>query len=642
MNRYPLWKYILILVAVLLGLLYTSPNYFVDSPALQITTGKATVRVNSDTVTQVADTLKRDGVPAEQVSLEGAGDTSAVLARFNSTDAQFKAKLALERDLNRDQADPDYTVTVNLVKNTPVWMQKLGAKAMNLGLDLRGGVHFLLQVDGKAVQETRIKGIQAAVRSQLRDQNVRHAGIDRIGNNIEIKFRDADTRAKARSVLANQNSDLMFTEAADGTDLKLVVAMKPEALQRVVEEGVKQNISTLSKRINELGVSEPVIQQQGKDRIIVQLPGVQDVAHAKDIIGRTATLEFRMVDDSVTPGTELSAAIPLNSELFKDGPAAPVVVYKDVVLTGDYIASASASFDENQRPAISIDLNGDGGRKMREATRPRVGKRMAVLLKEKNKYIVLQAPNIQEELGSRFRITGLESPQKAAETALLLRAGALSAPMEFVEERVVGPQLGAENISKGLHSTLWGFVAIAIFMIIYYQLFGFFSVIALACNLLFLLALLSLLQATLTLPGIAAIALALGMAIDANVLINERIREELRAGNTPQAAIAAGFEHAWATILDSNVTTLIVGLALLVFGSGAVRGFAVVHCLGILTSMFSAVFLSRGVVNLWYGRRGKKLGKLAIGTVWNAGSGNSATATAGTGTSAGTKPAVKK
>jgi len=638
MNRYPLWKYILILVAVLLGLLYTSPNYFVDSPALQITTGKATVRVNSDTVTQVAETLKRDGVPAEQVSLEGAGDTSAVLARFNSTDAQFKAKLALERDLNRDQADPDYTVTVNLVKNTPVWMQKLGAKAMNLGLDLRGGVHFLLQVDGKAVQETRIKGIQAAARSQLRDQNVRHAGIDRVGNNIEIKFRDADTRAKARSVLANQNSDLLFTEAADGTDLKLLVTMKPDALQRVVEEGVKQNISTLSKRINELGVSEPVIQQQGKDRIIVQLPGVQDVAHAKDIIGRTATLEFRMVDDSITPGTELSAAIPLNSELFKDGPAAPVVVYKDVVLTGDYIASASASFDENQRPAISIDLNGDGGRKMREATRPRVGKRMAVLLKEKNKYIVLQAPNIQEELGSRFRITGLESPQKAAETALLLRAGALSAPMEFVEERVVGPQLGAENISKGLHSTLWGFVAIAIFMIIYYQLFGFFSVIALACNLLFLLALLSMLQATLTLPGIAAIALALGMAIDANVLINERIREELRAGNTPQAAIAAGFEHAWATILDSNVTTLIVGLALLVFGSGAVRGFAVVHCLGILTSMFSAVFLSRGVVNLWYGRRGKKLGKLAIGTVWSAGT----TATAGTGTSAGTKPAVKK
>jgi preprotein translocase subunit SecD len=634
MNRYPLWKYILILVTVLLGLLYTAPNYFVDSPALQVTTGKATVRVNSDTVAAVTQALKRDGVPSNNVSLEGSGDTTAVRARFETTDAQFKAKSALERDLNRDPTDPDYIVTVNLAKNTPAWMQKLGAKAMNLGLDLRGGVHFLLQVDAKATLETRVKGIQAAVRSQLRDQNVRHAGIERVGDRIEIRFRDLETRAKARSVLASQSQDLAFAETADGTDLKLVVTLKEAALQRVVEEGVKQNIVTLGKRINELGTTEPVIQQQGRDRIVVQLPGVQDVAHAKDIIGRTATLEFRMVDESVLPGTEQSAAIPLNSELFITGPGAPAVVSKDVFLTGDYISSATASFDENQRPAVSIDLNGDGGRRMRQATRERVGKRMAVLLKEKGKYTVLSNATIQSELGSTFRITGMPSPEKAAELALLLRSGALSAPMEFVEERVIGPQLGAENISKGLHSTVWGFVAIAVFMIIYYQLFGFFSVVALACNLLFLLALLSMLQATLTLPGIAAIALALGMAIDANVLINERIREELRAGNTPQASISAGFEHAWATILDSNVTTLIVGLALLVFGSGAVRGFAVVHCLGILTSMFSAVFVSRGVVNLWYGRRGKKLGKLAIGTVWNAGT------TAGTGT--GTNPAVKK
>jgi preprotein translocase subunit SecD len=630
MNRYPLWKYILIVVAVLLGLLYTAPNYFVDSPALQVTTSKATVKVNSDTVGQVAEALKRDGVPAEAVSLEGSGDTSAVRARFASTDAQFKAKLALERDLNRDQADPDYIVTVNLAKNTPAWMQKLGAQAMNLGLDLRGGVHFLLQVDAKAVQETRVKNLQVAARSQLREQNVRHAGIDRVGDRIEIRFRDAETRAKARSVLANQSQDLAFAETADGTDLKLIVTLKPEALQRVVDEGVKQNISTLGKRINELGTTEPVIQQQGRDRIVVQLPGVQDVAHAKDIIGRTATLEFRMVDETVTPGTEQSAAIPLNSELFTQGQGAPAVVSKEAFLTGDYISSATASFDENQQPAVSLDLNGDGGRKMRLATRDRVGKRMAVLLKEKGKYTVLSNATIQSELGSSFRITGLGTPQKAAELALLLRAGALSAPMEFVEERVVGPQLGAENISKGLHSTVWGFVAIAIFMIIYYQLFGFFSVVALACNLLFLLSLLSMLQVTLTLPGIAAIALALGMAIDANVLINERIREELRAGNTPQAAISAGFSHAWATILDSNVTTLIVGLALLVFGSGAVRGFAVVHCLGILTSMFSAVFLSRGVVNLWYGRK-KKLGKIAIGTVWEPGI-----------TAAGAKSAAKK
>jgi preprotein translocase subunit SecD len=617
MNRYPLWKYILILVTVLIGLLYTAPNYFGESPALQVTTSKATVKVTSDTVGKVADALKREGIPVEAVGLEGSGDSSNVRARFATPDIQFKAKTALERDLNRDRADPDYIVTVNLVKNTPAWMQAINAKPLNLGLDLRGGVHFLLQVDAKAVQETRIKGVLSSVRGELREKNVRHAGIDRVGNDVVINFRDEATRSQARNVLASQNADLAFSDAADGNDLKLIVTLKPAALQRVVEEGVKQNIAALGKRINELGVSEPVIQQQGRDRIVVQLPGVQDVAHAKDIIGRTATLEFRMVDETVTPGTELSAAIPLTSELFTEGHDAPVVVSKDVTVTGDSITSAVAGFDENQRPAIIIDLNSDGGRKMREATRTRVGKRMATLLKEKGKYNVLQVATIQSELGSHFRTTGMRSPQEAAELALLLRSGALSAPMEFVEERVVGPQLGAENIAKGLHSTLWGFVAIAIFMIIYYQLFGFFSVVALACNLLFLLALLSMLGATLTLPGIAAIALALGMAIDANVLINERIREELRAGNTPQAAISAGFSHAWATILDSNVTTLIVGLALLVFGSGAVRGFAVVHCLGILTSMFSAVFLSRGVVNLWYGRK-KKLGKIAIGTVWNA------------------------
>ncbi|WP_198120305.1 protein translocase subunit SecD [Massilia rhizosphaerae] len=615
MNRYPLWKYILILVTVLLGLLYTAPNYFGDSPALQVTTGKQTVRINSGTVTQVADSLKRDGIPAEDVVLEGAGDSTAVRARFATPDAQFKAKAALERDLNRDPTDPDYIVTVNLSKNTPLWMQKLRALPMNLGLDLRGGVHFLLQVDTRAVAETRIKAIQAAARSQLREANVRHAGIDRVGERVVISFRDAAARDQARNVLARQNPDLQFADAADGTDMKLIVTLKPEALQRMVEDGVKQNISTLGKRINELGVNEPVIQQQGKDRIVVELPGEQDVAHAKDIIGRTATLEFRMVDDSVTRGTESTSTIPLNSELFSQGPGAPAVVSKDTFLTGDYISSASASFDQNQQPIVLLDLNGDGGRKMREATRSRVGKQMAVLLKEKGKYTVLSNATITTELGSRFQITGLGTPEKAAELALLLRAGALSAPMDFVEERVVGPQLGAENIAKGLHSTMWGFVAIAVFTIVYYRLFGFFSVVALACNLLFLLAILSRLQATLTLPGIAAIALALGMAIDSNVLINERIREELRNGNTPQAAIAAGFERAWATILDSNVTTLIVGLALLVFGSGPVRGFAIVHCLGILTSMFSAVFVSRGVVNLWYGRK-KKLAKIAIGTVW--------------------------
>jgi preprotein translocase subunit SecD len=632
MNRYPIWKYALILVTVLLGLLYTAPNYFVDSPALQITTGKQTVHINSGTTTQVADALKREGIAAEDVVLESAGDSSAVRARFATPDAQFRAKSALERDLNRDPTDPDYIVTVNLAKNTPLWMQKLGAQPMNLGLDLRGGVHFMLQVNTKETLETRMKAIQASARAQLRDQNVRHAGIDRVGEHIEIRFRDDATRAQARNALANLNPDLQFADAADGTDLKLLVSLKQAALQRVIEEGVRQNIATLGKRINELGVTEPVIQQQGADRIVVELPGVQDVAHAKDIIGRTATLEFRVTDDTITPGTELAATIPLNSELFTQGAGAPVVVSKDVVVGGESIINAVAGFDENQRPAVNIELNAEGGRKMRAMTRERVGKRMATLLKEKGKYNVLQVATVQGEFGANFRTTGMHSPQEAAELALLLKSGALSAPMEFVEERVVGPQLGAENIARGLHSTVWGFVAIAIFMVIYYQLFGFFSVVALACNLLFLLAILSTLHATLTLPGIAAIALALGMAIDANVLINERIREELRSGNTPQAAIAAGFDRAWATILDSNVTTLIVGLALLVFGSGPVRGFAIVHCLGILTSMFSAVFVSRGVVNLWYGRK-KKLGKIAIGTVWSAGM---------VGAGAGKNAAIKK
>ncbi|MFS2006119.1 protein translocase subunit SecD [Duganella sp. CT11-25] len=615
MNRYPVWKYILIAVAILLGALFTAPNYFGESPAVQVTSGKSTVKMTSDMAAKVADVLTKEGIANNGIAFDGSGTYASVRARFATPDIQFRAKSVLEKGLNADPADPTYLVALNLQSDTPKWMQSLHALPMYLGLDLRGGVHFLMQVDAKAVLTKRVQGIQAAARSSLRDKNVRHAGIDLVGDTIEIKFRDDATRQKAKDVLAGQVSDLLFVDSGSGDALKTVVSLKPVALKQTVDEGVKQNISTLSKRVNELGVAEPIIQQQGPDRIVVQLPGVQDVARARAVIGRTATLEVRMVDESVTPGTELSAAIPFNSELFTVGKGVPVVLTKDVVLTGDYISSATASLDQNGQPAVGIDLNGDGGRRMRDATRERVGKKMAIVLKEKGKPEVLSVATIQSELGSRFQITGMGNAENSAELALLLRSGALAAPMEVIEERTIGPQLGAENIDKGLHSTMYGFAAIAIFMIAYYMMFGFFSVLALACNLLLLVALLSLMQATLTLPGMAAIALALGMAIDSNVLINERIREELRAGATPQGAIAAGFDRAWATIIDSNVTTLIVGVALWVFGSGPIRGFAVVHTLGILTSMFSAVFISRGVVNLWYGRK-KKLQSIAIGTVW--------------------------
>jgi preprotein translocase subunit SecD len=618
MNRYPLWKYLLIAFALVLGVLYTLPNFFGESPAVQISSGKATVKVGPDVLTLVAKTLQDGNVRSESVTFEAVGAQGSVRARFADPDTQFKAKALLEKALNTDPADPTYIVAFNLLPNTPRWLQSMNALPMYLGLDLRGGVHFLMQVDTKAVLSKRLQGLQASVRSMLRDKNIRHAGLSRNADALELQFRDQDTLDKAKVVLASQLGELLINQQGAGSELKLVLTLRPEALKQTLDDGVKQNITTLSKRVNELGVAEPVIQRQGTDRIVVQLPGVQDVSRAKDIIGRTATLEVRMVDESVTRGTEETAAVPFGSELFKVGKGAPVVLYKEPIITGDYISNATASFDQNQRPAVGIDLNGDGGRKMREATRGKIGKLMAIVLFEKNKGEVLTVATIQDELGSRFQITGEGSSDAASDLALLLRAGSLAAPMEIIEERTIGPQLGAENITKGFHSTMYGFAIVATFMVLYYMLFGLFSVVALSMNLLLLVAMLSMLQATLTLPGIAAIALTLGMAIDANVLINERIREELRNGNTPQAAISIGFERAWATILDSNVTTLIAGLALLIFGSGAIRGFAVVHCLGILTSIFSAVFVSRGLANLWYGRK-KKLTSLSIGQIWKPG-----------------------
>ncbi|MFZ6771969.1 protein translocase subunit SecD [Undibacterium sp. SXout7W] len=616
MNRYPLWKYLLILIALVFGGIYTAPNFFGESPAVQISSAKSTVKIDNAMTTRVEQALQQAGLKDNGIFYDFNGLQGTVRARFDNTDTQFKAKDLLEKTLNTDPADPTYTVAFNLLSNTPKWLQSLNALPMYLGLDLRGGVHFLMQVDTKAVLSKRIQGLQSSVRVSLRDKEIRHTGISRDGDLLTVKFRDAETRNAAKALLASQMTDINLQDVAgDNTDFAIQLSLKPESLKAVVTEGVKQNITALSKRVNELGVAEPIIQQQGPDRIVVQLPGVQDVARAKEIIGRTVTLEVRLSDESVIGAIDDNTAVPFGSELFKVGRGAPAILYKDPVITGDYIAGASASFDEHQQPAVSIDLNGDGGRKMREATRNKIGKKMAIVLFEKGKGEVLTVATIQDELGSRFRITGMGTPAASADLALLLRAGSLAAPMDIIEERTIGPQLGVENIKQGRNSTLYGFAAISVFMIAYYMLFGFFSVLALSVNLLLLVALLSLLQATLTLPGIAAIALALGMAIDSNVLINERIREELRAGKSPQKAIEEGFGHAWSTILDSNVTTLIVGLALLIFGSGAIRGFAVVHCLGILTSIFSSVFMSRGVVNLWYGRQ-KKLSSVSIGQIW--------------------------
>ena len=615
MNRYPLWKYVVIVIALLFGVIYTIPNYFGESPALQVSSGKATFKLDADALPRIQEVLSKGGMPGTGMFYEVNGTQGSIKVRFKDTDTQFRAKALLEKELNVDPTDPTYLVAFNLLRDTPQWLQSVHALPMYLGLDLRGGVYFMLQVDTRAVVTKRLQGLQSAIRALLREKDIRHSGVSKTASAVEILYRDATTREKSKEVLTSQLPDILLTDATEGSDLKLVVTLKPVALKAAQDDALNQNIATLGRRVNELNVSEPVIQRQGADRIVVQLPGVQDVSRAKDIIGRQATLEVRMVDESVARGSETTDAVPFNSELFKVGKGVPVVLYKDPIITGDYISSATASFDQNHQPAVGIDLNGDGGRKMREATRDKVGKSMAIVLFEKGKGEVLTVATIRDELGARFQITGMGSPSAAGDLALLLRAGSLAAPMDFVEERTVGPQLGAENIAKGFNSTKYGFAAIATFMLVYYLMFGAFSVVALSFNLLLLVAVLSTLQATLTLPGIAAIALTLGMAIDANVLINERIREELRNGNSPQSAIAIGFDRAWGTILDSNVTTLIAGLALLIFGSGPIRGFAIVHCIGIVTSIFSAVFVSRGIANLWYGRR-KKLTSISIGQIW--------------------------
>lgn len=610
MNRYPVWKYVVLVLALLCGAVYTMPNFFGEAPAVQVSSAKATLKLDARMTDRVKAALEAAEIESDYVQFDG----NSVRARFASTDIQIKAKDVIDKTLNPDPADPSYIVALNLLSRSPQWLTKLHALPMYLGLDLRGGVHFLMQVDMKAAQAQAIDTYVSDARSLLREKRVRILGVTRDSGGLSIEFNDPEQAKLAQNLLSDQFTTLRWRqEPAVGSNIKLVAEFAPGALADIQKQALAKNIETLHNRVNELGVAEPVIQQQGIDRIVVQLPGVQDTARAKDILGRTATLQIRLAEASPDGAAEV---VPQRE---RDGRVTRVGLKREVVATGDQLKQASSTFDQNQRPAVSVRLDDVAGKNMRRVTRENLGKPMAIVLYEKGKGEAISVATIQGEFGDQFQITGNFTPQETADMALLTRAGSLAAPMEIIEERTVGPTLGAENIKMGFNSVLYGFAAIAVFMCVYYMLFGVFSTLALAFNLLLLIAVLSLMQATLTLPGIAAIALVLGMAIDSNVLINERIREELRAGASPQAAINTGYEKAFATIVDSNVTTLIAGLALLAFGSGPVRGFAVVHCLGILTSMFSSVMFSRGLVNLYYGGK-KKLKTLSIGQVWKPGS----------------------
>jgi preprotein translocase subunit SecD len=624
MNRYPPWKNILILISLVVGLLYTLPNFYGEVPAVQVSPIKAMLKADNALLGRVEEILKSGNIASGGVFL----DATSVKARFANTDIQLKAK-----DLLQSRLGEDYVVALNLLSNSPDWLTAIGALPMYLGLDLRGGVHFLLQVDMKTALTKKMDAFAGDIRGSLREKRIQYSGVARDGQSVVVRFRDAGTREKAAAEITKIMPDLELRMLEDGSEFRIVAALKQAAQATAEKFALDQNITTLRNRVNELGVAEPIIQQQGTDRVVVQLPGVQDTAKAKDILGRTATLEIRMVEahagdasardyDPQKVELAINGQVPFGTELYyvqRDGAKEPLLLSRQVVITGDRLTDASPGFDQqDSRPIVSVTLDGQGARTFQQVTREAVRRRMAILLIDRGKAEVLTAPVIQSELGARFQITGFRSTEETKDLSLLLRAGALAAPMDIIEERTVGPSLGAENIRIGFNSALYGFLSIMVFMMFYYALFGVFSVVALSANVFFLVALLSMLQATLTLPGMAGIALTIGMAIDANVLINERIREELRNGNTPQAAINAGYDRAWGTILDSNITSLIAGLALFMFGSGPVKGFAVVLCLGILTSIFSAVMVSRGLANLYYGGR-RKVDRVSIGQVWKPG-----------------------
>ena len=612
MNQYPKWKYGLVLIAIFIGLIYSIPNFFGESPAVQIMPTKSSDKLDLSILASIEGSLKEANLPFDGIVQEPNG----IKIKFANPDNQLKAK-----DILQNALGVNYVIALNLVSKSPSWLSKIGAIPMYLGLDLRGGVHFLLQVDMKAASEQASESNLNDFRMTLRKERISYIGASRLNEIVKLQFDNQEDLEKAKKLTKVNYPDLMVNESLFGKDKALDISMSEMGKKKIQEFALKQNLQILHNRINELGVAEPIIQQQGLDRIVVQLPGVQDTAKAKEILGRTATLEIRLVDEDKTDIATLESAqkgnAPFGDDLFKDRDGRPILVKKNVLLTGERITDAGPGVDQQSgRSVVHVTLDGRGSNIFKQVTRENVGKRLAILLVEKGQTEVVTAPVIQQEIGGgRVQISGMNSPQEATDISLLLRAGALAAPMQIIEERTVGPSMGEENIKRGVHSTLWGFAAISIMMIIYYMAFGGVSIFALAVNLLLLVALLSIIQATLTLPGLAAIALALGMAIDANVLINERIREELRNGNTPQASIHAGYDRAFDTILDSNVTTLIAGLALFMFGTGPIKGFAVVHVLGILTSMFSAILVSRALVNIIYGYR-RKIDKLSIGQIY--------------------------
>ena len=612
MNHSARWKYLLILTTVMLSLIFVMPNFYGESPAIQIMPIKAGEKIDTSLLQSIEEILEKSEITNTGLILE----SFHIKVKLKTAEDQLKAKSLIQNSLG-----DKYVVALNLIPNSPNWLSDMGVLPMYLGLDLRGGVHFLMQVDLSKALEKTTSSYLGQFRTALRKERIGYYDATRNNDIMQIKFKSKEELNKGKNIIRDINNSFDFKEIFVNDEIVLKVIISEQTKKSITEFAIKQNLETLHNRVNELGVAEPLIQQQGLDRIVIQLPGVQDTAKAKEILGRTATLEMRMVNednfnkDVFKDGNE--DQIPVNSEIFNDRFGNGILVKKQVILTGERITNAGPGVDQQTGQSIvSITLDGKGSGIFKQVTRENIGKRMALLLIEKNLTEVVTAPVIRGEIGGgRVQITGMANTQEATDIALLLRAGSLAAPMEIIEERTVGPSMGKENISRGVQSTIWGFIAIIIMMAVYYMVFGIVSVITLSVNLLFLIALLSALQATLTLPGLAAIALTLGMAIDSSVLINERIRDEIRNGNTPQASISMGYKMAWGTILDSNITTMIAGLALFMFGSGPIKGFAVVLVLGILTSMFSAIFVSRAIVNYIYGNN-RQISKLSIGEIF--------------------------